>query len=142
MTSCRQTLLSRDRSTTDVTTFKDDENFNPNAPVKFSTSRAAQWKVQYKARILHPETFADPDEDFRYTIYTYTCLFLALYAFIREGNEWDDEMAMPLGKRMLSLREYQMNNELKTAIANKDDTSEIKVELQKIAKMRKEYNYD
>ena len=141
ITSVPRNFGSRNKSSTEITSHVDNEELNPKAPVRYSTSRAAQWKVQYKALIKDPDALDNPDEEFRNMMYLITIMGFVLYAFLREGNEWDDEMAMPLGKRMLELREYQANNELKKAIENKDDITDIMLQLKSIEKLRKEYKY-
>ncbi|XP_065210495.1 uncharacterized protein LOC135838690 [Planococcus citri] len=139
--TCRTIIPRREKSenTSDVAPFKDDEDLNPNAPVRFSTSRASKWKVQYKAMINDPESLENQDQAFRHFMYYFSISGLVIYALLRGRNEWDDEQDVPLGKRILMLREYQMHNELQSALTNREDTSEIKLELDKIEKMKNEY---
>lgn len=128
-----QNLLVRNKS--QVTTY--DEENDPSQPVRFSTSRAANWKTNYKNLIKEVENKENKQEQFaRWLLYTSSYGVLVFYLFIREGNDLDDEQAMPLGKRMLQLQEYQLLTE-----RSDGDSDEIDVELKKIADLRKKYNY-
>ena len=60
----------------------------------------------------------------------------------RERNDIDDEIEMPLGKRVLKIREMQIHSDRNIAIAENRSTAPYDRDLGEIQKLRKKYNYD
>lgn len=120
----------------------DEESYDVNEPVKFSSSRAAVWRSNYKN--LEPEVDHDTrrNNTISRIIYSSSAIIFYLYLILREGNDLDDEMAMPLGKRILALHQHQLLEEKERLLKNYENTEEVDSELMRIANLKKQYNYN
>lgn len=125
----------------DVREYQDKkEDFDPNKPLQFSTSPAAKWNV----RSIRLEVDPIMDAPWYKAIIWIAFGMGSLYYlnFYRQGNDLDDEFEMPLGKRVLQIREMQTNQDRNHALLEGRSTKQYDDALEEIKRLRKKYKYD
>lgn len=108
---------------------------DPSKPIKFSASQA--WKL--------PQADSSKDDTpwYKIIILSATMLSFVIYLiYFREGNDIDEDLEMPLGKRYLWVQEQHLLAQKQDLISNGHDGSSLDAELKKIQELRKKYGYD
>ncbi|CAL4248586.1 unnamed protein product, partial [Meganyctiphanes norvegica] len=122
-------LLHRNKSTKIQ---EDDDGLDLTAPVKFSASRAATWKVRdtygsSKTDDLTKGVWYEP-----YIVSLSVTVFLIYFALLREENDVDDKLTVSLYNHIDGLEEKQLEISLKHNIEAGLDTRAIITRLAEI----------
>lgn len=121
-----------------ISTPVDDDENDPDKPVKFSTSEASGWTMK-KLRIEDLSINRLPW--YKPVIFWSTFWVFIIYLIFRKRNETDDELDMPLGQRVLWIKEMQIMDEKGSRASQGLTTKSLDDELLEIERLRKKYNY-
>lgn len=124
----------------EVKAYEEKEPFDPRLPIKFSTSPAAKWNMK-NIRLQHNPVVDAPW--YKQILLWGTLMGSVIYlSYYRKGNDIDEELEMPLGKRVLWIKEQTILKDRNHALQNGLSTKPYDAELEEISKLRKKYNYD
>lgn len=108
---------------------------DPDKPIKFSTSPAG-WNFK-------PFKYVEDIPWYKEVILWGTLFgFITYLMFYREGNDIDEELDMPLGKRYLKVQELHLLDEKAKLLNSGNSAITVDEELEKIKALRKKYKYE
>ncbi|CAG0899075.1 unnamed protein product [Darwinula stevensoni] len=111
---------------------------DPDDPVKFSSSKAAEWRVQQTYG--NPLRLEDqPPSSQAYVVIASIAAFLIYFCILREENDWDEYMNLNLYERLNQLEQEQLEEKLALHESGKQILSPGEASLikQKLSKLMK-----
>jgi len=102
-------------------------------PIKYSTSKAADWKAEYSFSGQTREDVSHPYQPL--VIVSSLAVFLIYFGYLREENDIDEQLSTPLHHRIEGLEELQLKNAIEY-YKNNDSSYDTKAMEERLREIR------
>lgn len=135
---CRRYLFVKDIFRKSTLRFSSSKIEHEQSPIEFSKTTAAKWRAEYS------RYGSDYKESTWVETISFTISLLAMVVYfgeLREENDIDEELGMPLGKRLFQMHLQTLYRQRADNISRGLSTIAVDEEIADVENQKKKYNF-